>query len=104
MSFFGWHKYNKSTYVKPIFQDTFTIIDAWGADHRSTYKIDISILRTFSWSNGFEWLIKVPDGSFKASSLWVVIGETLRFLYRGGCPCYYRLMDQLLEKGLWDKL
>ena len=94
----GWQKI--------LYHDWYTIIDDWGLPekNRNVYKIDVMISRIFTWRDGFNYQIKVPDFTINDKNPWIAVSEVLRHLYRGGCPCYYRLMDQLLDKGLWGKL
>ena len=101
-----WYRIGRATWRKILYKDWFTIIDEWGlqGDNRNIYKIQIEISKTFSVRHGVMYQIKVPDFTINEKNLFVAISEVLRFLYRGGCPCYYRLTEELVEKGLWGKL
>lgn len=97
---------DKVIWRKQLYHDWFTLVDQWGVsdDDRYNYSIEICIYKVFSWKNGFSYQIKAPNIVINDKKLLVGIGELLRYLYGGGCPCYYRLEETLMKNGMWKKL
>ena len=83
-----------------------TIVDEWGVedDENDKYKIDVYVYKIFSFNTGFGYLINAPDISITGKNYWEVFDQLMRHLYHGGCPCYYRLKEDLVAKGLFNKL
>ena len=102
-----WHTHgDKVIWRKQIFHDWFTLVDDWGIseDERHVYRIEISMWKVFSLKNGFTYQIQAPNIIINEKKLLNAVGQLLRYLYKGGCPCYFRLEDELMAKGLWRKL
>lgn len=97
---------DKVIWRKLIYQDYCTIVDPWGIsdDDKYKYKIETCIYKVFSWKNGFSYQIKAPNIVINDKKLLNAVGELLRYLYEGGCPCYYRLEETLMRNGMWKKL
>ena len=95
-----WHRGN-GYWIKLLTHDWYTITDEWG---NGKYKIDIWIYRTFSFKNGFMYQIRTPDVVMYDKDKWKLMCKLLRYIYRGGCPCYRRIREELINKGLWKEL
>ena len=97
---------DKVIWRKQLYHDWFTIVDQWGisSDDKYKYRVDIWIYKVFSLKNGFTYQVKAPDIVINNKKILNAIGELLRHLYRGGCPCYYRLEETLMNNGMWRKL
>ena len=95
-----WHKEN-GIWKKILWHDWYTITDERDMD---TYRVDIYFYRTFSFKDGFMYLVQAPDMSFCGKKLFPLISALIRSLYLGNVPCYYRLREELMNKGLWSQL
>lgn len=97
----SWKKI-QGLWKKLLFHDWISVYDEWGVHDK--YKIDIYIYRTFSLKHGFMYQVNIPDFTVNDKNIFIAVTEAMRYLYRGGCPCYYRLKEQLMKKGLWQKI
>ena len=95
-----WHRGN-GYWIKLLTHDWYTITDEWG---NGKYKIDIWIYRTFSFKTGFMYQIKATDIVMHDKDKWKLMCKLLRYIYRGGCPCYRRIREELINKRLWKEL
>ena len=103
-----WWKYHGDDvlWCKQLYHDSFLVVDEWGSSQNpdDRYTIDITINKVFSLKNRFTYQIKAPNIVINDKNLYDAFSQLLRYLYHGGCPCYFRLQDLLIEKGLWEKL
>ena len=102
-----WQRHgDKVIWRKTILHDGYTLLDDWGIseDEKYRYRIDIQIWKVFSLKNGFSYQIKAPNIVVNDKKLLTAIGILLRYLYKGGCPCYFRLEDEIRRIGVWNKL
>ena len=103
-----WWKYHRDQIIWKKQLDHFwtTVIDDWGISEDESYKyrIDVYVYKTFSFVQGFGYQIKAPNIVINNRKLWQAFDEFMKYLYRGGCPCYYRLEEELRKKDLWRKL
>ena len=84
-----------------------TVTDGWGvsSDERYNYKIDTFLYKYFSFKHGFWYQVNVPNFTANDKTLGGVLDMLFAYLYRdGGTPCYQRLKDELMSKGIWKKL
>ena len=84
-----------------------TATDGWGvsSDERFNYKIDIYLYKCFSFRKGFWNQVKAPNFVANDKKLGMVLDLLFRYIYvDGGTPCYQRLEDELMRKGLWKRL
>lgn len=59
----------------------------------------------FSFREGFWYQVKVPNFVANYKKLGTVLDLLFRYIYvDGGTPCYQRLEDELINKGLWKQL
>lgn len=85
----------------------FTITDEWGisSDPLFSYKVDTYMWKCFAFGRGFWYQIQAPNITVNDATLDGALCELFRYLYvDGGTPCYQRLEDELVKKGLWKKL
>lgn len=103
-----WWIFNKGHIIwrKKLYSSKFTVVDDWGLseDPNNIYEIYFEIYKVFSISNGFCYQIKAPNILINEKKLFVAINELIKYLYNGGCPCYFRLKDKLLSNGMWKLL
>lgn len=97
---------DKVIWRKQLYHDWFTLTDQWGisTDDKYKYKVEICIYKVFSWKNGFTYQITAPNILINDKNLLHAVGELLRYLYKGGTPCYYRLVETLMANGMWKRL
>ena len=99
-------KADKVLWRKQIYHDHLSLVDEWGTstDPDNCYEFDISIDKVFSLKHGFSYQVKAPNVLINDKYLLDAVGELFRYLYKGGCPCYFRLEDELIRNGMWRKL
>ena len=99
-------KADKVIWKKQLYHDHIIMVDGWGISSNpdNCYEFDIDIYKVFSLKNGFTYQIKAPNIVINEKKLLDGIGELLRYLYNGECPCYFRLVDTLMHNGVWRKL
>ena len=97
---------DKVIWRKHLYHDHISMVDAWGVSSNpdDCYEFDIYVDKVFSWKNGFTYQAKAPNIVINDRHLLNCIGELLRYLYNGGCPCYFRLEEKLMNNGMWRKL
>lgn len=97
---------DKVIWRKQIYHDHISMVDAWGvsSDPNDCYEFDIDIYKVFSLKHGFSYQIKAPNILINGKYLLDAVGDLLRYLYSGGCPCYFRLKDELMKRGWWRYL